>query len=74
MQSKLPELWSEECSCKPHLGDENTTVVCVMVDILQLCADGWQVLSDRVELARGNRAPIGLMVAHEIVFGKAVQS
>jgi hypothetical protein len=45
-----------------------------MVDILQLCADGWQVLSDRVELARGNRAPIGLMVAHEIAFGKAVQS
>ena len=41
-----------------------------MVDILQLCADGWQVLSDRVELARGNRAPIGLMVAHEIFIHK----
>jgi hypothetical protein len=29
---------------------------------------------DRVELARGNRAPIGLMVANEIVFGSAVLS
>jgi hypothetical protein len=32
------------------LGHENTTVVCVMVDILQLCAVGWQVLS---VIARG---------------------
>jgi hypothetical protein len=29
---------------------------------------------DRVELARGNRSPIGLMVATEIVLGSAVQS
>jgi hypothetical protein len=29
---------------------------------------------DRVELARGNRAPNGLMVANEIVFGSAVLS
>jgi hypothetical protein len=29
---------------------------------------------DRVELARGNRAPIGLMVAHEIVLGRTVLS
>jgi hypothetical protein len=29
---------------------------------------------DRVELARGNRSPIGLMVATEIALGSAVQS
>src|SRR6266481_5785394 len=36
------------------LGHENTTVVCVMMDILQLCANGWQVLS---VIARGLMGP-----------------